>query len=52
MTDFVIAHRLKTIKDADQILVISDGQIAESGNHDTLCKQDGMYSHMVLLQAC
>ncbi|MBE5872630.1 MAG: ABC transporter ATP-binding protein [Lachnospiraceae bacterium] len=51
-TLLVIAHRLKTIKDADQILVISDGQITERGDHDTLCKQGGMYSHMVLLQAC
>ncbi len=50
-TLLVIAHRLKTIKDADQILVISDGQITERGDHDTLCKQNGMYSHMVLLQA-
>lgn len=50
-TLLVIAHRLKTIKDADQILVISDGQIVEKGDHDTLCAQNGTYAHMVSLQA-
>ncbi len=50
-TLLVIAHRLKTIKDADQILVISDGQIVEQGNHDTLMRDDGVYAHMVSLQS-
>lgn len=50
-TLLVIAHRLKTIKDADQILVISDGQIVEKGKHDELCALNGAYAHMVLLQA-
>ena len=50
-TLLVIAHRLKTIKDADQILLISDGRIAERGNHDELMSQHGMYSHMVELSA-
>ena len=50
-TLLVIAHRLKTIKDADQILVISDGRIVERGDHSSLMDQDGAYAHMVSLQA-
>jgi ATP-binding cassette subfamily B protein len=50
-TLLVIAHRLKTIKDADQILVVSDGQIVEKGNHEELCALNGKYAHMVSLQA-
>ena len=49
-TLLVIAHRLKTIKDADQILVISDGKIIERGNHEKLMKKDGVYAHMVSVQ--
>lgn len=50
-TLLVIAHRLKTIKDADQILVISDGEIVEKGDHSTLMGLDGTYANMVSLQA-
>ena len=50
-TLLVIAHRLKTIKDADQILVISGGQIVEQGNHNSLMDKNGTYAHMVSLQA-
>nr|WP_330364817.1 ATP-binding cassette domain-containing protein [Butyrivibrio sp. NC3005] len=50
-TLLVIAHRLKTIKDADQILVVSDGQIVERGNHDKLMEEKGVYAHMVSVQA-
>ena len=50
-TLLVIAHRLKTIKDADQILVVSDGKIIERGNHDKLMKEDGIYARMVFVQA-
>ena len=50
-TLLVIAHRLKTIKDADQILVISDGRIIERGNHNQLMEKDGVYAHMVSVQA-
>jgi ATP-binding cassette subfamily B protein len=49
-TLLVIAHRLKTIKDADKILVISDGSIAEHGTHEALLSQKGIYQHMVELQ--
>ena len=50
-TLLVIAHRLKTIKDADQILVVSEGKIIERGNHDKLMKEDGIYTRMVSVQA-
>ena len=43
-TCFVIAHRLSTIQNADLILVVLDGKIAESGNHDELMKKGGFYS--------
>ena len=50
-TLLVIAHRLKTIKDADQILVVSGGEIVERGDHTSLMDMEGMYAHMVSLQA-
>ena len=50
-TLLVIAHRLKTIKDADQILVISDGEIIERGDHTSLMGLEGTYANMVSLQA-
>ncbi|MCR5628859.1 ABC transporter ATP-binding protein [Eubacterium sp.] len=50
-TLLVIAHRLKTIKDADQILVVSNGKIIERGNHASLMDMGGTYAHMVSLQA-
>lgn len=45
-TSFVIAHRLKTIENADQILVIKDGQILEQGNHETLMQAHGFYASL------
>lgn len=42
-TSFVIAHRLSTIKNADLILVMKDGDVIESGNHETLMAQGGFY---------
>lgn len=42
-TSFVIAHRLSTIRDADQILVLRDGDIIEQGNHDELIEKGGFY---------
>ncbi len=50
-TLLVIAHRLKTIKDADQILVISDGEIRERGTHEELLSIEGQYSRMIKLSA-
>lgn len=45
-TSFVIAHRLSTIKNSDLILVMKDGDIIESGNHDELLAQKGFYSEL------
>ena len=45
-TCFVIAHRLSTIRDADRILVVRDGRIAEQGSHETLMRQHGFYYTM------
>ena len=50
-TLIVIAHRLNTIEDADKIMVIRDGEIAESGNHESLMKNEGIYYSMVTKRA-
>jgi ATP-binding cassette subfamily B protein len=42
-TSFIVAHRLSTIQSADRILVMKDGQIIESGTHETLLNQGGFY---------
>jgi ATP-binding cassette subfamily B protein len=49
-TSFVIAHRLSTIKNADRILVLSGGVLAESGTHDELIARDGLYAGLYRLQ--
>lgn len=43
----VIAHRLHTIKNADQILVLNDGKIEEAGKHDELMEMNGLYAALV-----
>ncbi len=50
-TLLVIAHRLNTIAGADQIMVIRDGQVAESGDHNSLMQKDGIYRSMVTKRA-
>ena len=45
-TSFVIAHRLKTILNADQIIVLKDGQVFEQGNHQELLKLGGFYAEL------
>ncbi|KAM0849650.1 hypothetical protein ACQ4PT_053592 [Festuca glaucescens] len=49
-TVLVIAHRLSTVKSADTVAVISDGQIVESGTHDELLDRDGIYTALVKRQ--
>jgi ABC-type multidrug transport system fused ATPase/permease subunit len=50
-TTFVIAHRLSTIRQADQILVVEQGQIAERGKHDELIARKGRYFELYTYQA-
>ncbi len=45
-TSFIVAHRLSTIKEADVILVMKDGNIIEQGNHEELLKQNGFYAEL------
>ena len=45
-TSFIIAHRLSTIRNADLILVLNHGDIIESGNHESLMKQNGFYANL------
>jgi len=50
-TSIVIAHRLSTVRAADQILVLQDGNIAERGKHDELVNADGLYSELYARQS-
>lgn len=45
-TSFIVAHRLSTIRDADVILVMKDGNIIEQGNHNSLIKKGGFYAEL------
>ena len=49
-TTLVVAHRLSTIKNADEIAVVDDGKIIEQGSHEELMREDGMYRHLYSLQ--
>jgi ATP-binding cassette subfamily B protein len=49
-TSFVIAHRLSTIRDADNVLVIKDGEIVEQGSHQSLLDQRGFYHQLYVSQ--
>jgi len=49
-TSFIVAHRLSTIKEADVILVIRDGNIVEQGNHEELINLGGFYKELYMSQ--
>lgn len=49
-TTFAIAHRLSTLRNADRLVVMKDGKIAEVGNHDSLMERDGVYAGLVKVQ--
>jgi ATP-binding cassette, subfamily B, multidrug efflux pump len=45
-TSIVVAHRISTVKDADEILVLDDGRISERGTHRELLERNGLYAQM------
>ncbi|NLD23298.1 MAG: ABC transporter ATP-binding protein [Bacteroidales bacterium] len=49
-TTIIVAHRLSTIKNADEIYVLKDGEIVESGNHNTLYDMNGYYTKLCMMQ--
>ena len=49
-TVFAIAHRLATVRHADKILVMKNGRIVESGTHESLMEQNGVYRHLYVTQ--
>jgi ATP-binding cassette subfamily B protein len=49
-TSFVIAHRLSTIRDANNVVVINNGEIVEQGSHQQLLDTHGFYYHLYISQ--
>jgi len=49
-TSFVIAHRLSTIRDADNVIVINNGEIVEQGTHQELLEEKGFFHHLYMSQ--
>ena len=50
-TTFIISHRITTLADADWILVLEDGRIAQQGRHHDLVQQEGLYRRVYHIQA-
>jgi ABC-type multidrug transport system fused ATPase/permease subunit len=48
---FIIAHRLSTVRDADQIVVVREGRVIESGRYEALVARQGFFSRLVRLQS-
>jgi ATP-binding cassette subfamily B protein len=49
-TTIIVSHRISAAKNADKIIILDDGKIVQSGNHDTLIEQDGYYKNLYLKQ--
>jgi ATP-binding cassette subfamily B protein len=49
-TSYVIAHRLSTIRDADNVIVINNGELVEQGTHSQLLERRGFYHHLFVSQ--
>jgi ATP-binding cassette subfamily B protein len=45
-TSIIVAHRISTVREADQIFVLQDGRVAERGSHDALVARNGLYATM------